>query len=418
MPVYAHQLLQSGYGIAILTMAAENQIPYLEVSGMIQYKQLQKRIERDKEKKRLRQLRLHEKYDDPQHVFTMRHFVTAVRKCNKNVSFKRSVQKYNTRAITNIYRDLKSIECGIVPPAASSRKITIRERGHERTITPITIENRIPQRVLCDNSLVPMLGRRLIYDNGASMKNKGVSFSRKRFNEHLEKAKALWGNDFYAFVFDFKSFFDSIHHLVCLYELNRVYADPFLINATMQVIESYQLLDAQITNDVMQQKMIKLHQGCGICLGSQVSQIMALTVPNAIDHFLKDVLGVSFYERYMDDGIIFHHSKELLKQFSDLLNELSKILKLNLNKKKTQIVHIRKGVTFLKIKYVVRNGKTIKKNRKAKHCSNEKKTQKVCAPCGGGKNDVRRCVLFHPELVWSHKVSKIFLCKETNADIV
>ena len=96
-------------------------------------------------------------------------------------------------------------------------------------------------------------------------------------------------------------------------------------------------------------------------LSSHVSQLMALCVPNFLDHYLKDTLGVRHAIRYMDDGVILHNDKAFL---ADLLHKMQKICAahgLELNMEKTHITPIRKGVTFLKIRYSVKDGKTVKR---------------------------------------------------------
>lgn len=63
------------------------------------------------------------------------------------------------------------------------------------------------------------------------------------------------------------------------------------------------------------------------------------------------VKGMKYYGRYMDDIYIIHEDKEYLK---GLLNDIQGIcdeLGLFINPKKTQIVKLSHGFTFLKIKY-------------------------------------------------------------------
>ncbi len=374
---------------------------------MIPYKKLLARIERDKQKKAARHAPMFAEYDNLDKAVTFRHYVRSLRKCNKNVSFKLSVQNYNAVSISKIGPDCNAVRKCDVPPISSSKKVKIKERGHTRIITPIHISDRMTQRVLCDYALVPMIERRLIYDNGASMKNKGVSFARNRFNAHLEKAKAKWGDDFYALVFDFKSFFDSVPHKLCYDELCRTFRDKRLVDVTMQVIESYQIRDAKKNGDTDEIARLRRHEGTGICLGSQVSQIMALVVPNEIDHYFKDVLGIKFYRRYMDDGVIFHQSKELLNCLLVTLEKLSNKLGLRLNRNKTHIAHIRKGVTFLKIRYIVRGTRTIKLLTRAGTVRMRRKLKKFVHLVAEGKmslNDVYNSVqswLSHAKLAKS-----------------
>jgi hypothetical protein len=98
----------------------------------------------------------------------------------------------------------------------------------------------------------------------------------------------------------------------------------------------------------------------GICLGSQISQILALVVPNELDHFIKDKMQMKRYIRYMDDGIIIHKDKEFLKKLYEKMKVICNKLGLTFNAKKTKIVKATKGISFLKIKYRVVGKKLIK----------------------------------------------------------
>ena len=328
---------------------------------MIPYTQLKARIDRDKAKKEARRADFRKQYDDLGKVFTYRHYIHETKKCRKGVSYKLSVQNYYAKPFRYIESDCESLRKGVVPAVSSSKKVVIRERGKERIITPINIRDRINQRVLCDYALTPMIGRRLIYDNGASMKDKGVSFARKRFNAMIEKAKKLWGDNFYVLTYDFKRFFDSIPHRLCYEELNKTFRDKRITDVAMQVIEGYQMRDAITASDMEKIKTLRQHEGKGVCLGSHVSQLMALCVPNFLDHYLKDVRGVKFSIRYMDDGIILHQSKTYL---ASLLKDIIKVCHkygLKLNREKTHITPIRKGTIFLKLRVCLKNGKTIKR---------------------------------------------------------
>ena len=85
----------------------------------------------------------------------------------------------------------------------------------------------------------------------------------------------------------------------------------------------------------------------GLGLGSQVSQIAAIALPNRIDHYIKGVLGMKHYERYMDDGLIIHRSKAKLRECLAALRRLCAEHGITLNEKKTQIVKLTRGFTFL-----------------------------------------------------------------------
>lgn len=300
-----------------------------------------------------------------ENVITVANFIEALKLCKKAVGYKFSVQNYMAHGLFYIGQTVSIIRAGKVPAVKNTEQVIISERGHRRVITPIRIEDRVTQRVLCDKVLMPLAERKMIYDNGASVKGKGTEFSRKRMNQHIEAAKRRWGADnIYALKFDFKSFFASIPHAQCFRVLDELIEDKRLRDLIMGIIESYQLEDIRrIEDPVIREKEMKsllAHEKVGICLGSQISQIMALMVPNSFDHFIKDKLGIKFYVRHMDDGVILLNDKDELVRIRELLKEEAAKCGLTLHPKKTQIVKLTKGFTFLKIRYRISHEKTIK----------------------------------------------------------
>lgn len=317
-------------------------------------------------RRKSRKIVANREYDNFDNVISFQHYVDALKKCNKGVGYKYSTQEFNMNAITHINQIIRIIESGAIPLPNRIVKVIIHERGKQRIITPIIYYDRITQRVLCDNALVPTLGRSLIYDNGASTKGKGVDFARKRMMKHLYQAVNEYGTDFYALVFDFKSFFDSIEHKACLDVLNVAFEDKRIVDITIGIIKSYPITDAKqnMPDNEEREEYINLVENngsVGICLGSQISQVMALSVPSKLDHHIKDVRSTHHYIRYMDDGVILHNSKEDLKELLSEMKEIAEDLGLKFNLKKTRIVKISKGFTFMKVKYFVsKTGKVIR----------------------------------------------------------
>lgn len=324
-----------------------------------------KRIERDLQSKHEKLLRGQEIYNYS-NVFRYCHFIDKLPSCMKDVGWKASVQKYFITSITKMFNDYIFLQKRKLPSPVSDKEIVIYERGKARKITPIHIKDRMIQKVLCDEALVPLLSQKLIYDNGASLEGKGVMFSRERMLMHLKQAIKEYGNDFYVLSFDFKSFFDSVPHKTCRYMLEKYFADEEIVEITMEIIKlPHRVLISKIKDkEEKARKLAKLEneEYCGICLGSQVSQIMALIVGNDLDHYIKDQRGIKHYVRYMDDGIIFGKTKEELQDLYEGMKVVCDRLGLNFNVKKTYITKIRKGFTFLKVKYFVTGtGKIIRK---------------------------------------------------------
>lgn len=316
----------------------------------------------------MKTLRLSKKYktnDNFDDVMTMQHFVEALSKCRAGVGWKGSVQLYTQNAIFEINNIRNLLNNGRLPNLASTKRIVLYERGKRRVIVPITIKDRMIQRVLCDYALVPRFRDILIYDNGASMKGKGVEFTRERMMHHLKGAIRDYGTDFYALTFDFKSFFDSIPHSTCLNILNDTFKDERIKNLVMSIIKSYQKLTLKDITDSTEreQQRIQLEENRskGICLGSQISQVIALAVPNRLDHYIKDYKGVKHYIRYMDDGVIFSDSKSFLRNLRSEMEIVCNELGLAFNETKTRIVKASRGFMFMKVRYrITSTGKIVR----------------------------------------------------------
>lgn len=332
---------------------------------MNKYQRAKKRIARDKILKAEKHEKLYAQYDNFNNAIKMQNFCNSVPKCKKGVIWKGTVQNYDNHAITETYEAYSSLHDGKMPRIIIQNKMTLNERGKERIIVPVEIHDRMVQRVLCDNALLPVISKKLIYENGASLKDKGVEFSRDILNRYLKEAVKKYGTDFYALVFDFHDYFGSIPHMTCLNVLSTNFIDKYIKGLTMAIIKSYEKHEIERLDDIdlkdKQMQKLKNNELAGICLGSQVSQIMALVVPNELDHYIKDECGIHMYIRHMDDGVMLSDNKETLHKICKQMKEICTKLGLQFNEKKTHIVKVSKGFKFLKMKYrVTESGKIVR----------------------------------------------------------
>ncbi len=222
----------------------------------------------------------------------------------------------------------------------------LNERGHIRHIEAPIVRDKIVQKVLTVDVLTPSLIPFVIYDNYASIKNRGTSFARKRFEILLRKYIHKNGTDGYILLIDIKKYFESIDH-----ETLKQLIYPKIKDKNPHIIS---LINYVIDNSSKSDK--------GLNLGSEAPQILALYYLTPVDVFAKVVKGVKYYGRYMDDIFIIGKSKkELYSLLSEIENTLT-YLKLEINKKKTHVVKLSHGFTFLQIKYnILPNGKILKR---------------------------------------------------------
>ena len=274
-------------------------------------------------------------------VYDLNNLYDAFRLSQKESYWKCSCQQYEYNLLRNIINTKDRLKAGTYEQKPFY-EFDIQERGRKRHIKSLHISDRVVQRSFSDNTLVPAVTPYLIYDNGASLKNKGVSFARKRISIHLQKYYKQYGRDGYVLQIDFKKFFDSIPHSQLKDEFSS-------------------LLDEK--EKILFDKLIDSFGGdIGLGIGSQISQVCGIYYPTPIDTYFKVVKSCKFYGRYMDDTYIIHPDKNFLEELLDEYKGLVSALGLNLSAKKTHITKLSHGFTFLKIKYnILENGRILKR---------------------------------------------------------
>lgn len=231
-------------------------------------------------------------YGDFETVFSFERLYESYRASVRGVGWKASTQRYKAASLANVTKTHEELIAGRYR-SKGFYEFDIVERGKPRHIRSVHISERVVQRCLCDYCLVPMLSRSFIYDNGASLRGKGYDFAVSRVTHFLAEHYRKHGREGYVLVFDFSKYFDTAQHEPVFREFERSGIDDRLVALSKYFIQNF--------GDV------------GLGLGSQVSQIAALALPNRIDHYIKDVLGMKYYARYMDDGCIISESKEKLE---------------------------------------------------------------------------------------------------------
>ena len=274
------------------------------------------------------------KYNDFNLVLDLDNLKAAYRKSRRGVAWKESVQRYDLFLMSNLAETKQKLARG-ESISKGFVEFDIHERGKMRHIRSVHISERVVQKCLCDNVLTPLMTRSLIYDNGASIKNKGIHFAMNRLRCHLSRFYRENGNNNgYALVIDFSKYFDNILHEK-LFEMQKK-------NITDERI--FELYKSFVT---------VFGDGISLGLGSQVSQISAISYPNKLDHYCKEVLRVRYYGRYMDDTYLIHKDKKHLEYCLTEIKRICDELGIKLNTKKTCIVPLDEGFWFLKGKYIL-----------------------------------------------------------------
>ena len=276
-----------------------------------------------------------------------------LRKSCLGVKWKTSVTKYWMNGLVNTYKLQQSLLDGTYKIGEYQRFMIYEPKVRE--IVATRIKDRQFQRSLCDNVLYPALTKSFIRDNCACQYGKGVNDALDRMDAHLHKYYRKHGADGWALKCDIHHFFAETRHDVIMAAVEKRIKDERVIEHVRKIVDSY-------------------GGDRGIGLGSQVSQLVELTVLDDFDHWVKEVLQVKYYIRYMDDFILIGDDKAQMRHFLELIREKLNAIGLELNSK-TQIYPLRQGVKFLQWRFVLTpTGKVV---RKMSHQSMRHERQKL-----------------------------------------
>ena len=299
------------------------------------------RYQRRKAKRLAHRLAVAEEHKDIEELFSFESLYDSYMLCKRNTNWKASVQRYGLRLVDKLVH-LVDACCNLSYYSPGFYCFDVNERGKLRHIKSVCIEERVVQKSLTRKCLIPVLSRTLIYDNGATLKHRGIHHQLERLYVHLQRHYRTYGNFGFIYLFDFTNYFGSIP-----------------TNALVNDIRDYIIFD-----NVMHyvEKFIFAFGEVGIGLGSEISQISAVFYPNPIDHYIKDQMRIKGFGRFMDDGYIICHSKKYLKQVIQGLKLRCKKLGIKLNEKKSRMQKLSKQFTFLKPRIrLADTGKIIKR---------------------------------------------------------
>jgi len=218
--------------------------------------------------------------------------------------------------------------------------------------------------------LNPLFEAAFIYDSYACRVGKGTHFGIKRVASFIKYASKKYTQDCYILKLDILGYFMHINKNILLDKLKTY------------INEKYKLVDKELVlffcekilaNNPTQNCIIKGKKSdwnslpktkslfyskpnCGLPIGNLTSQIFANFYMNYFDQYLKKELKIELYGRYVDDFVIIHRDKNVLKNLLPKISSyLHSELGLTLHPKKIYLQHHTKGVKFL--------GTIIKPNR-------------------------------------------------------
>lgn len=339
----------------------------------------------------------HESCGYKREIFDGNSLYDAFVRAKQGSDWKPQVQQFEMTYLLGLSKmqgELESMTYEFLP----SQEFVLNERGKTRYISGEQIPDRIVKHALCDECLSPNIRKYLIYDNGASLKGKGIDFTRKRLLVHLRKYyQQHQSNEGYVLLINFSKYYDNIRHdkLMELFEkyiddehalwLLRKTIDRSKVDVSYMTDEEYavcldtlfnSLEHSQIDRSLLTgEKFMAKH----LNIGDQVAQVAGIAYPIPIDNYIKIVKGVKFYGRYMDDSYVIHESKEYLEALLQDVIRIANSIGITVNTRKTRICKLSEYWRFLQVQYSLTDtGRVIQKINPKRLTAMRRKMKKLC----------------------------------------
>lgn len=285
----------------------------------------------------------------------------AFRKARKGKTLKNYVIEFEN----NLKENLHVLRTELLMQTYTPRPLTtfILRDPKTRKISKSDFRDRVIHHAIC-NIIEPSFEKKFIHDSFANRIGKGGLNAIKRFD--FFKRKVSKNNKVKCFVLkaDVKHYFPSVNHEVLLRLLENEIKDRDIISLIKIILKNH---DSKTENK-------------GMPLGNLTSQLFANIYLNELDQFVKHELKAKHYVRYVDDFVILHRNKEVLRKYELRINQfLIERLQLELHREKTKIILLSQGINFLgfKIFYHHKNLQRKNKNKfKNKLCKIKKEHDK------------------------------------------
>ena len=269
-------------------------------------------------------------------VFSYRKMFFYGRRCCNGVRWKQSTQNFELHLFSGTARRRREVLEGRWKPRKCTH-FTLRERGKVRPIDAPHITDRQVHKTLCNEVLVPLYNPSMIYDNGASQRDKGLHWHFRRIKDQLHWHFRRWGREGAVGLIDLKGFFPNAPRWSIYQRHQRLITNP----------------DLRWLADTVVRYAPSTAPERGMPLGVEPSQQEMVALPSAVDNWLKCQKGIHCAGHYMDDYYIIMPDVEQLKAVIREMVRRFETMGIRVNKRKCRIIPLTKPFRWCKARFTL-----------------------------------------------------------------
>jgi len=254
-------------------------------------------------------------------------------KCRRGKLWKASVARFVLHGIDETLRLEEELRSGTYKPR-KPRTFTLTY-PKVRPCSSTHIRDRIVQRSLNDGVIYPEMTRSFIWDNMACQKGKGTTKAMDRLDRFLHRYYINNGtNRGWVLQCDVQGYYRNMRHRD---------ADACFRRR----------LDGETVDHAMAWLQRQYPYPVGYEPGSQMVQILGISLLDRMDHAAKERLRAKIYGRYMDDFYIISNDRAFLEEARELFAEELAKVGLHLHPEKTRIFPLTDGIRVLGFRFVL-----------------------------------------------------------------
>jgi len=236
-----------------------------------------------------------------------------------------------------------------------------------REIFAADFQDRIVHHALC-RIINPILEPTFIFHSYACRKKKGTHLAVKNLQKSLLECSKN-GQQVYFLKADIKSFFASIDKEILIRIIENKIKNNDIIWLIKEIVlnnpakGAIKVGDLSLFNKIPKDKSLFWgSERKGLPIGNLTSQLFANVYLNSLDQFVKHILKIKYYIRYVDDFIIIDASARKLENYIKRIDGfIEDNLFLHLHSGKTFIKGAGTGIDFLG--YIIRSDYILVKKR-------------------------------------------------------
>jgi len=253
------------------------------------------------------------------HVFSEGNLYEAYLDARKGKRKKRACFEFETRLGANLSSLHKALHSGTYTPRPYF-KFVIHEPKKRIIYAPAFSDTVVQHAVY--RIVYEIFDRTFISTSFACR----VGYGTHKASDYAQKALRQYSGDLYTLKLDIRKFFYSMNRDILRTLVERKIKDKRLIDIMMLFAETGEPL--------------------GIPIGNLLSQLYALIYLNPLDHFVKRILRVRHYVRYVDDFVLIGLTRNKCLEYRACITAfLGTTLGLELSR--STIQKIRRGVNFV-----------------------------------------------------------------------